>query len=86
VNTGDFRYYASHFSGLHGLWVYNGDVPTVRILSVPGFQAGSNLGIGKDGQGFYSVKVWACNSVCYDPKYTALGGSADRRSAARTRC
>ena len=54
VNVGDFRYYTSHFTGLHGLWVYNGDVPTVRILSVPGFQAGSNIGIGKDGQGFYS--------------------------------
>jgi hypothetical protein len=124
VNIGDFRYYTSHFTGLHGLWVYNGDVPTVRILSVPGFQAGSNLGIGKDGQGFYSssgeapqsamtpfvqvlkqsgstfgydgstlannvllrkeaqlqgvssVKVWACNSVCYDPKYITQGGSA----------
>ena len=124
VNIGDSRYYTSHFSGLHGLWVYNGDVPTVRILSVPGFQAGSNLGIGKDGQGFYassgeapqsamtpfvqvmkesgstfgydgstlannvllrkeaqlqglsSVKVWGCNSVCYDPNYITQGGSA----------
>jgi hypothetical protein len=124
MNIGDFRYYTSHFSGLHGLWVYNGDVPTVRIVSVPGFQAGSNLGIGKDGEGFYassgsapqsaltplvqvmkqsgstfgydgstlannvllrkeaqlqgvsSVKVWACNSVCYDPNYITLGGSA----------
>jgi hypothetical protein len=124
VNIGDFRYYASQVKGLHGLWVYNGDVPTVRILSVPGFQAGSNIGIGKDGQGFYSssgespqsamtpfvqvmkqsgstfgydgstlannvllrkeaqlqglnsVKVWACNSVCYDPKYITQGGPA----------
>jgi hypothetical protein len=124
VNIGDCRYYTSHFSGLHGIWVYNGDVPTVRILSVPGFQAGSNLGIGKNGQGFYSssgeapqsamtpfvqvlkqsgstfgydgatlannvllrkeaqlqgvssVKVWACNSVCYDPTYITQGGSA----------
>jgi hypothetical protein len=124
VNIGDFRYYESHFSGLHGIWVYNGDVPTVKILSVPEFQAGSNLGIGKDGEGFYSssgeapqsamtpltqvmkesgstfgydgstlgnnvllrreaqlqgvssVKVWACNSVCYDQSYITLGGSA----------
>jgi hypothetical protein len=124
MNIGDFRYYTSHFSNLHGIWVYNGDVPTVRIVSVPGFQAGSNLGIKQDGQGFYSssgtspqsamtpfvqvmkqsgstfgydgstlannvllrkeaqlqgltsVKVWACNSVCYDPKYITQGGSA----------
>jgi Periplasmic binding protein len=124
ANIGDFRYYTSHFSGLHGIWVYNGDVPTVRIVSVPGFQAGSNIGIKKDGEGFYSssgtspqsamtplaqvlkqsgstfgydgstlannvlfrkeaqlqgvssVKVWACNSVCYDPKYLTQGGSA----------
>jgi hypothetical protein len=124
VNIGDSRYYASHFSGLHGIWVYNGDVPTVRIVSVPGFQAGANLGIKEDGQGFYAssgeapqsamtpftqvlkesgstfaydgstlannvllrkeaqlqgvstVKVWGCNSVCYDPTYTTQGGSA----------
>jgi hypothetical protein len=124
ANIGDFRYYTSHFPGLHGVWVYNGDVPTVRIVSVPGFQAGSNIGIKKDGEGFYtslgaapqsamtpiaqvmkqsgstfgydgstlannvllrkeaqlqgvsSVKVWACNSVCYDSKYITQGGSA----------
>jgi hypothetical protein len=54
VNIGDFRYYESHFSNLHGIWVYNGDVPTVRIASVPEFQAGANIGIKKDGQGFYT--------------------------------
>jgi ABC-type branched-subunit amino acid transport system substrate-binding protein len=124
VNIGDFRYYQSKFPGLHGIWVYNGDVPSVRITSVPGFQAGANLGIGKDGQGFYSstgaapqsaltplvqvmkqanatfgyggatppntillrkeaklqglnsVKVWACNSGCYDTTFIQQGGSA----------
>jgi ABC-type branched-subunit amino acid transport system substrate-binding protein len=123
VNAGDFRYYTSHFSDLHGVWVYNNDVPTVRITSVPGFQAGSNLGIKKDGEGFYpssgaapqsaltpivqamkqkgstfgyggatpqntillrkeallqglnSVKVWACNSGCYDQSFLQQGGS-----------
>ncbi len=124
VNIGDFRYYESHFASLHGIWVYNGDVPTVRIASVPEFQAGANIGISKDGQGFYtstgaapqsaltplvqvmkqnqstfgyggatpentillrkeaqlqglnSVKVWACNSGCYDASFLAQGGSA----------
>jgi ABC-type branched-subunit amino acid transport system substrate-binding protein len=53
-NIGDFVYYASHFSNLHGIWIYNGDVPTVRIASLPGFTAAANLGIKKDGQGFYT--------------------------------
>ena len=124
VNIGDFRYYASHFPGLHGVWVYNNDVPTVHITSVPEFQAGVNIGIGKDGEGFYpssgaapqsaltpiiqvmkrsnatlgyggatppstilirkeaqlqgvnSVKVWGCNSGCYDTSFLQQGGSA----------
>ena len=124
VNIADFRYYESHFPDLHGVWVYNDDVPTVRITSVPGFQAGVNLGIKKDGEGFYpssgaapqsaltpivqvmkqdsstlgyggatpqntillrkeaqlqglnSVRVWACNSGCYDQSFLQQGGSA----------
>lgn len=123
VNIADFRYYQSQFQNLHGVWVYNNDVPTVRITSVPGFQAGSNLGIKKDGEGFYpssgkapqsaltpivqvmkqngstfgyggatpqntillrkeaqlqglnSVKVWSCNSGCYDQSFLQQGGS-----------
>jgi hypothetical protein len=54
VNVGDMRYYTTHFQDLHGVWVYNGDVPAVRQSSVPGFTIGSNLGIKKDGQGFYT--------------------------------
>jgi len=125
ANIADFRYYQSHFPNLHGVWVYNDDVPTVRITSVPGFQAGANLGIKKDGQGFYpssgaapqsaltpitqvmkqngstfgyggatpqntillrkeaqlqglnnTVKIWACNSGCYDQSFLQQGGSA----------
>ncbi|HEX3714225.1 MAG TPA: ABC transporter substrate-binding protein [Trebonia sp.] len=122
--VGDYRYYATHFQGLHGIWVYDGDVPSARITQVPGFQIGSNLGIKKDGQGFYTssdsapqsaltptvqvlkrdaatfafngsspynmvqerkeaalqgvstVKVWACNSGCYDSSFLAAGGAA----------
>jgi hypothetical protein len=63
VNIGDFKYYTSHFSGLHGIWVYNGDVPAVRIASVPQFTAGSNLGIKKDGEGFYTSNGQAPQSA-----------------------
>lgn len=132
VNIGDFRYYQSHFPGLHGIWVYDGDVPTLRIASVPGFQAGANLGIKKDAKGFYatagaapqsaltpiiqviksnkatfayggatppqtvlirreaqlqgvnSVKVWACNSGCYDASFLKQGGSAVEKQYAVT--
>jgi len=52
--VGDYRYYTTHFQGLHGIWVYDGDVPSARITQVPGFQIGSGLGIKKDGQGFYT--------------------------------
>jgi hypothetical protein len=124
VNVGDFRYYASQHGDLHGIWLYNGDVPAVKIVSVPAFTAGSNLGIKKDGEGFYtstgqapqsamtafnqvlkrsgsnfaydgataanlvllrreaqlqgvnSVKVWGCNSGCYDASFLKQGGSA----------
>jgi hypothetical protein len=121
--VGDFNYYATHFTDLHGTWVYDGDVPTARITQVPGFQIGANLGIKKDGEGFYTssdtapqsamiplvqvlkqnsstfafngsspynmiqerkeaalqgvntVKVWACNSGCYDSSFLTTGGS-----------
>ncbi len=53
-NIGDFQYYVKNNTGLHGIWVYDGDVPAIKITSVPGFQLGANLGIGKDGQGFYA--------------------------------
>jgi ABC-type branched-subunit amino acid transport system substrate-binding protein len=63
VNIGEFRYYDSLDPGLHGVWVYNGDVPTVRIAQVPEFQAGANLGIKKDGQGFYTSSGTAPQSA-----------------------
>jgi hypothetical protein len=123
-NVGAFRYYKTLDSDLHGVFVYNGDVPTVKLAEVPTFTGGSDLGIKKDGEGFYtssgsapqttltpivqvlkqnqstfgyggatmantvllrkeaqlqgasSVKVWACNSGCYDTNFIALGGSA----------
>ncbi len=124
VPIGDARYFTSHFQGLHGIWLYDSDDPTFKITQTPDFQAMSNLGIRKDGQGFYalsgaapqsaltpfiqvikssgatfvyddvttasmvlvrreaqlqgvsSVKVWECNSGCYDPRFYQQGGAA----------
>jgi len=124
VPVGDTRYLVAHNPGLHGIWMYDTDDPTFKLTEVPLFQAESNLGIKKDGQGFYplsggvpqsaltpfiqqikasgsnfvyddtttqsmvllrkeaalqgvnnQVKVWECNSGCYDPTFAQLGGS-----------
>jgi ABC-type branched-subunit amino acid transport system substrate-binding protein len=122
--VGDTRYFTSHNQNLHGIWLYDTDDPTFKLTQVPLFQAESNLGIKKDGQGFYplsgaapqsaytpfiqqikasgstfvyddtttpsmvllrreaqlqgvnSVKVWECNSGCYDPHFVQQGGAA----------
>ena len=123
VPVGDTRYLVAHNPGLHGIWLYDTDDPTFKLTEVPLFQAESNVGIKKDGQGFYplsgavpqsaltpfiqqikasgstfvyddtttqnmvllrkeaqlqgvnSVKVWECNSGCYDPSFYQLGGA-----------
>ncbi len=123
VPVGDTRYLTAHNPGLHGIWLYDTDDPTFKLTEVPLFQAESNVGIKKDGQGFYplsgavpqsaltpfvqqikssgstfvyddtttanmvllrkeaqlqganSVKVWECNSGCYDPSFYQQGGS-----------
>ncbi len=124
VPVGDARYFTSTNKDLHGIWLYDTDDPTFKITQTPTFQAESNLGIKKDGQGFYgvsgaapqsaltpyiqqikasgstfvyvdvttptmvlmrreaqlqgvnSVKVWECNSGCYDPSFYQLGGAS----------
>jgi ABC-type branched-subunit amino acid transport system substrate-binding protein len=121
--VGDARYFTKTFQNLHGIWLYDTDDPTFKITQTPTFEAESNLGIKKDGQGFYglsgaapqsaltpfiqqikssgstfvyddvttsamvllrreaqlqgvnTVKVWECNSGCYDPKFYAQGGA-----------
>jgi ABC-type branched-subunit amino acid transport system substrate-binding protein len=123
VPVGDTRYFTSQNQNLHGIWLYDSDDPTFKITQTPLFQAESNLGIKKDGQGFYalsgaapqsaltpfiqqikassstfvyddvttaamvllrreaqlqgvnSVKVWLCNSGCYDPNFYKQGGA-----------
>jgi ABC-type branched-subunit amino acid transport system substrate-binding protein len=124
VPIGDARYFTAHNQGLHGIWLYDSDDPTFKETQTPTFQAESNLGIKKDGQGFYAlsgaapqsaltpfiqqikasgstfvyddvttasmvlvrreaqlqgvstVKVWECNSGCYDPSFYKQGGAA----------
>ncbi len=123
ANIGDARYYTSQFKNLHGVFVYDSDVPTLKTDFLPNFQGDEDLGIKADAQGSYaesgsapesaltpvisaikaagssyvyagstpqntillereaklqgvsSVKVWACNSGCYDSSFYAQGGS-----------
>jgi ABC-type branched-subunit amino acid transport system substrate-binding protein len=124
VPVGDTQYFVAHNQDLHGIWLYDSDDATFKITQTPLFQAESNLGIKKDGQGYYalsgaapqsaltpfiqqikasqstfvyddvttssmvllrreaqlqgvsSVKVWLCNSGCYDPSFFKQGGAA----------
>jgi ABC-type branched-subunit amino acid transport system substrate-binding protein len=123
ADVGDARYYTSQFKGLHGIFVYDSDVPTLKVDFLPNFRGDTNLGIKPDAQGSYaesgsapqsaltpvisaikaagssfvyagstpqntillerearlqgvsSVKVWACNSGCYDSSFIQQGGS-----------
>jgi len=124
VPVGDARYFTKTFQNLHGIYLYDSDDPTFKITQTPYFQAMSNLGIKKDGKGFYAlsgatpqsgltpfiqqvkasqsnfvyvdvttasmvlmrreaqlqgvnsqVKVWYCNSGCYDPSFFKQGGA-----------
>jgi len=55
VPVGDTRYLVQQNPGLHGIWLYDTDDPTFKLTEVPLFQAESNIGIKKDGQGFYPL-------------------------------
>ena len=123
VNVGDAKYFLSQNKGLHGIYVYDSDVPSFKITFIPQFLADSNLGIGADAQKYYaesgatpqsaltpviaaikasgssfvdgdatpsntvllereaklqganSIKVWGCDSGCYDNSFIQQGGS-----------
>jgi hypothetical protein len=51
--VGDAKWFLSQNPGLHGLWLYNSDVPAARATQVPTYTAQSQQGIKLDGQGFY---------------------------------
>jgi len=53
--VGDYRWLLSQNPGLHGMWIYNTDLPNARVTQLPSYSAGSNQGIKKDGQGFYGA-------------------------------
>lgn len=56
VQVGDYKWLASHIPDLHGIWVYNSDVPTAKAVQVPVYVAGAQAaGIKQDGQGFYGA-------------------------------
>jgi hypothetical protein len=63
VSVGDFRYYASHFSGLHGLFLYNGDVPALAPGVIATLTGATTLGIKNDGTQFYTSSSAAPQSA-----------------------
>jgi ABC-type branched-subunit amino acid transport system substrate-binding protein len=123
VNVGDAKYFLSQNKGLHGIYVYDADVPSFKITFIPQFQADTNLGIGADAQKYYAesgaapqsaltpviaaikasgssfvdadatpnntvllereaklqgangIKVWGCDSGCYDNSFIQQGGA-----------
>ncbi len=121
--VGDTRYYTSRFKDLHGVFVYDSDVPTLKVNFLPQFHVdNTTLGVKADGTGFFpepgaapqsaltpvvaqmksagstfvylggtpsnsillerearlqgvsTVKVWACDSGCYDQSFITQGG------------
>jgi ABC-type branched-subunit amino acid transport system substrate-binding protein len=52
---GDFRYYLSKNKDLHGVFLLPADLKSTRNGLIPTYTAGVNLGIKKDGNGFYDV-------------------------------
>jgi ABC-type branched-subunit amino acid transport system substrate-binding protein len=55
VQQGDYLYYLKKYKDLHGVWTIPGDLKATKNAVIPTAQAGVNLGIKKDGQGFYDV-------------------------------
>jgi len=55
VQQGDYLYYLKKNKNLHGIWTVPADLKATKDSELPIFQAGVNLGIKKDGQGFYDV-------------------------------
>jgi len=52
---GDSRYYVQKNKGLHGIWMVPADLKSTKNAVLPGYQAAVNLGIKKDGNGYYDV-------------------------------
>ena len=52
---GDSRYYVKKNKDLHGVWSVPADLKATKNSVLPGYQAAVDLGIKKDGQGYYDV-------------------------------
>ena len=63
ASVGDARYFLKTFKQLHGVWLYNTDVPTARTTQVPIYQAQGSLGIKTDADGFYGASGTAPQSA-----------------------
>ena len=62
AQQGEFLYYTKVNKDLHGIWTLPADLKATRDSEIPIFQAGVNLGIKKDGQGFYDTSARATQS------------------------
>jgi ABC-type branched-subunit amino acid transport system substrate-binding protein len=56
-NAGDERYYLQKFKDLHGIWLVPNDLRATRNAQITNFQAGVDLGMKKDGDGFYDTSA-----------------------------
>jgi ABC-type branched-subunit amino acid transport system substrate-binding protein len=52
---GDARYYLKTNKDLHGIWTLPGDLKSTKNSLLPAYNAAADLGIKKDGNGFYDV-------------------------------
>ena len=53
--VGDYRWLVAQNPGLHGMWIYNTDLPNARVTQLPSYAAGEQQGIKPDGTGFYGA-------------------------------
>ncbi|HEY8217414.1 MAG TPA: ABC transporter substrate-binding protein [Acidimicrobiia bacterium] len=55
--AGDARYYLKKNKDLHGIWLVPADLRATRNAQITNFQAGFELGMKKDGEGFYDTSA-----------------------------
>jgi hypothetical protein len=55
ATIGDTRYFLSKYKNLHGIYIYDNDVPVVGYGLIPDFTVSEHLGIKGDGLGIYSA-------------------------------
>ena len=57
AQQGDYLYYLKKYKDLHGIWTVPSDLKATKNSELPIFTAGVNLGIKKDGEGFYDISA-----------------------------